>query len=368
VEDNITLNIYLGLIYQKADNVRFEHETFQAFLKSMAEQAASAKLTSVKDYLSGFIEKAEVVTRSIQNISGRDRDKLSFTDYYEFYNSALDLVGYAATAYRFPGISEQNDRVDVGDNFARYLQYARTGSNIAMDISRRNYSSAIINTYTLYEKAFGGSDGGVRDTTDRFKGFMLKYGSFMAAVSQAQSSDDVESAIEAVALPAGSARIKRESCFNIALNAYAGLFYGREMIGNVDDHFSVYGVAAPIGFSLSKGHSFFFVGTGDCGWSTSLFVSLIDIGAVASFRFIGKNDSVAQAPTIQLKDIISPGLFLSVGFPKVPLSLNVGSQLGPNLRTVTSTTNTYEDKLYLRWSLSLCVDIPVINFFTTPRD
>jgi hypothetical protein len=109
---------------------------------------------------------------------------------------------------------------------------------------------------------------------------------------------------------------------------------------------------------------------GDGHWSYSVFVSLIDIGTIASFRF-NSPDSVTQIPKVQLKDIVSPGLFFSIGIPKTPLSINLGTQMGANLRKVNASTptnpdpsNQYADKVYWRYSLSVCVDIPLINLFT----
>ena len=66
--------------------------------------------------------------------------------------------------------------------------------------------------------------------------YLFKYGSFMAAMVLSKSSSDVENTIEAFALPAGSSRIKRESVFNVALNGYAGLYYGHEQIPGIKDH------------------------------------------------------------------------------------------------------------------------------------
>ncbi len=83
----------------------------------------------------------------------------------------------------------------------------------------------------------------------------------MATIVQAKNTDDVEKAIEAFALPTGSARIKRESPFNVSLNAYCGLFIGHEKIKGVEEDkpnkWNSYGVSAPIGISINKGKSCF---------------------------------------------------------------------------------------------------------------
>ena len=127
--------------------------------------------------------------------------------------------------------------------------------------------------------------------------------------------------------------------------------------------FNSYGLTAPVGAAVSWGKNH---------WSYSAFVSFIDIGAVAAFRF--QNDSIAQVPTIQLKDIFSPGLFFSLGIPKCPLSVNMGAQVGPNLRKVNiydettgGYTNEYQNNVYWRFSISLVVDIPIFNFYTISK-
>jgi hypothetical protein len=218
-------------------------------------------------------------------------------------------------------------------------------------------------------------------TAEQRSSKLFKYGSFMAAMVQAKSGDEVEAAIESIALPTGSARIKRESPFNVAVNAYMGLYTGYEKISGFDDNcwqFNSFGVTAPVGISVSRGHSFLFFGTGEDGWkrgkkgwSTSLFVSVIDIGSVAAFRFKNDKAMAAQSPGIQLKNIFSPGLFLSLGIPKCPLSINMGAQMGANLRKVSVLNNAtkldFSDNTYWRYSISICVDLPLLNLYTKSR-
>lgn len=196
-------------------------------------------------------------------------------------------------------------------------------------------------------------------TTSTVLAAMAKYGAFMSSMIDAKTSNEVESAIEAVALPTGSARIKRVSLFNVSLNAYCGLFVGHEKITDVKDNqmFNAYGVTAPIGVSLSTGTT--------KGWSHTAFISLIDLGAITAFRFT--DNTTEQVPTIQLKNIFSPGIFYSLGIANSPLSVNLGAQVGPNLRKVTKDNNDYSGKTYIRYSLSFCVDLPLLNLYTKSR-
>jgi len=217
----------------------------------------------------------------------------------------------------------------------------------------------------------------VAKTFNPAKGNLLRYGSFLAAISEADKPEEVQKVIETFALPPGSSRIKRQSLFNVSLNAYCGLFVGNEVIKGVDPdnplgQLNSYGLTAPIGISISKGYRYlpwpmskipWF--HSEAGWSSTWFISFVDIGSVAAYRFT--NETADQVPTIQLRDIFSPGLFWSLGIPKSPLSFTLGAQVGPNLRKVNDTTNDYSNNTYTRYSASICVDLPVLNLYTKSK-
>lgn len=366
LNDPISLKIYFGLLYQKAgaEKIVFNNgKTLQEALKIGLK--VSNNIQNANQYLSSFIKQTEFLAQHIKNISVAEKEKLTFQDYYGFYNSALDVLGYAGAIKRFPGV----DPTVINADFEEFIRIARIGGNIALDISRKNYGAAIINFYQIYDYAFADA------ANAKFKSFFLKYGTFVASVAEAETSDEVKKAIAATALPSGSSRIKRVTPFNVALNAYVGLFTGKEEISGLKNSnwLNSYGVAAPVGVSISRGHSILFFGGGEKrllenkgGWSSSLFLSLVDLGAVAAYRF--ENDEAAEVPTIKLKHIFSPGIFLSTGIPKSPLSLNIGMQVGPTLRKVDNNGNTPSsdvgNKTYVRYSISLAVDIPLLNFYT----
>jgi hypothetical protein len=282
--------------------------------------------------------------------------------YAKYFRTSVDLIEYCTEICKLPIIKDQGNLKEFPALLKKYFDVAYSCADLVVDINRKNYSAAInhtvhiYNVVTLREEASTGSEFKIA------RNRLVKYGSFMATVATAKNSDDVEQAIETAALPVGSARIKRVSAFNVSLNGYVGFYAGYEKIKGVDSAFTFNsaGITAPIGIAASKGHSLLFFDTPrEC--SSSIFVSLIDLGAITSFRF--SNDSAQKVPSIQLKDIISPGIFYSHGFGKTPLSLNIGWQMGPLLRKVNLKENKYENK-YSRFSISLCVDIPILNFYT----
>jgi hypothetical protein len=390
-QDQETLQIYFGLIYQqsKKQKIAFAAKSF-ADVMTQNLLPASNKLHNYDKFIRGLVKHTSFVTESIRNLSGKERDKVTFTDYYDFYSNTLDLIEYGAEVAELPGIKEV---IVISAKFRECLQVARAGGNIAFDINRKNYGSAIINTYTIYNFLFGGDDKEIQalidakgsdaataialkddrknklaGRTELVKKFLLKYGSFISAIAEAETSDDVANAIEAAALPSGSSRIKRETPFNVALNAYVGLSGGAEYFPKLkkDQTAFAMGVAAPIGVAFSwggkKSKTVRKNGNEVGGKSITLFVPLVDIGALASFRFADDSSNVSS--TIQLKNIVAPGLYFYYGLGKCPVSIGIGGQIGPQLREVTARDVNINKNFYIRFGLNVVVDIPILNFYT----
>jgi hypothetical protein len=385
--DNELLKIYLGLLelQAKTDGIVFKNALGTDVLFSTIIDEAYTDYTQYKSFITTLSFKTKVLESKILGLNKTKSDSLLFENYYSIVSGSIDLMKFSVTVQTLPHFPKLN--VDLDTLTKKYFDVAQTSCDIAIDVSRRNYSSAVVNAIHLYDVVFKnenlvkyikGLDPAVKKKEEEkylskkmgnnAKAF-FKYASFMATIVQAKNSDDIAAAIEAFALPTGSARIKRESAFNVALNAYAGIFVGYECINGVDKNWltgknpftrtfvNSWGVTAPIGISISgslrKRHGSF-----------SAFVSIIDIGALVSFRFA--NDTVSTIPNIQLKDIISPGIFLSWGIPKSPLSVNFGYQMGPVLRNVSVQANQYSAS-YSRVSLSLVVDLPLLNFYTRSK-
>lgn len=399
VTDTLAFKIYLGLVYQTAKTfnkdsnnnsipIYFEKDTLTNVLAKI-----NSKYMQLSGYVTNFGDKANKLSTLIKQFKKPANDSLAIQYYYDYTQATINFLRQAAAITDVPAINNIL-KISLAGEMKDYFDVAQSSSDIVLNISKRNYSAAIVNVVHVYdlikakqanidvtakENATTASAGNAatealsnQDTLNKLKAVpgvkssLFKYGSFMAAMVQANNSDDVENVIETFALPSGSSTIKRESEWNIALNAYVGPYIGKEKIKGLDagDKVNAWGITAPVGISISEGRSFLFFF--HPGWhsSSSIFFSLVDLGAVTAFRF--NDDKTSSVPTIQLKDIVSPGIFYSHGFGKTPLSLNIGWQMGPLLREVKAQANTYSNQ-YSRFSISLCVDIPVLNFYSKSR-
>ncbi len=207
----------------------------------------------------------------------------------------------------------------------------------------------------------------------------LKYGSFAAALGNAKSAEDMKRAINAVALPAGSYRIKRNAFSNISLNAFAGITGGAEWV--INDSTQSWencrpnlGPTASVGISLTWGGrrkiNSAEVNEGDIlfrksdtdyrrlsGRSWGLFVPVVDLGAVVLYRF-GSSEPLPRDVTFQ--QVFAPGLMFQFGFGKLPITLLAGGQYSPRLRSIDQVSNLDA----VRFNLSATIDIPLFNFYT----
>jgi hypothetical protein len=362
--DPLFRDLYFGLIYQKSDKISFQTNsgllTFQDLLKKA--KATQSVFEQYQAHVERIIDQAQEVNEYIASIREKKKSEIDYNDYYKLFNASLDIVNEGFLIVDLPALDISSALVDAAKvKITELMSIARSASNLYTDVRTRNYSSAVLNVVSLLDEIFGSSfNNDLREN-------IIKYGTFIATVAAAENSDEVEEAIEAIALPVGSSRVKRETLKNIALNAYVGGYAGGEYMPTLKENPNafVFGLSAPVGVSFSLGN--FWRGSEEKkgGKSLSLFISIIDIGALATYRMNDDNSKVAAE--IKLENIISPGAFLYFGFGKCPISLGAGVQLGPQLREVTTTDIDIEKNYYIRYGITLAVDIPLVNLYTKSK-
>jgi hypothetical protein len=350
-----TRNIFLGLLYAQIKN--------ESIIINGLDIADAIKrgITDFKPYFENLIDAADVVSDSFKELKTAKAGGEDGADYWaNLFDSFKDFIS------EVQNVGLINANIQLPPIIDSVFNIGKQALEIAHDISARNYNAAIISTLNFIARH---SD---LDKSE-FASFLVKYGSFAANVVQADNSDEVEKAIESVVLPVGSASIKKHSQFNIALQAYVGLYGGRQRQSSDTVFVTAGGVYAPVGINFSWGmgndtvlkHNKKTRGR----WATSIFVSVIDISPLVTYRFSNYNEELANDIKIRLNQIFSPGLQLAVGFPKIPVSLGGGFNWTPLLTKVEKDkiTALNIDTRPFRWQIFMAVDIPLLNFHTTSR-
>ncbi|MBS1772098.1 MAG: hypothetical protein JST82_04515 [Bacteroidetes bacterium] len=230
---------------------------------------------------------------------------------------------------------------------------------------------------------------------DKTRSFILNITKFFSDVATAKNSQDLSKVVSAYALPATSYKLKRNTWNSVFINGYVGIYGGYEQLTNTQFHNApvlndtiasgwVYGVSAPIGISFSKtfgkargtrplsADAKFYPGKDknrfrDMSKSTlTVFVSIIDLGAVVSYRFSNTQGTLPQE--FKWSQFISPGLHLQYGIPGTPLLIGSGVVYTPQIRKVdASVTGQTQQYNAIRAYTGLFFDIPLVTIHSKEK-
>jgi hypothetical protein len=352
-ENEYALKIFLGLLYQQAGDISFvKKDTSRLLLRDLLVMIDDTEDQQgyFRTYVSQFGQLAIQIDQELMNLKNRDKGASAASgidSYYKYSNAFIGAIEQ--------GLDFKSNTLSLSSPYdSVFLNVLNHGNQMGLDIHFKNYSSAVVNMVQVLQNAIAVPDF-------EYKSELLRYSSFIASVAGAVSSEEIAYAIEAVALPVGSSAIKKYSSWNLAIQSYVGGFYGLEVLEGVSNEGGqVFGMTAPVGIAISRGISPF----QDAG-SLTLFVPLIDIGAVTAFRF--QDPLTETLPEITLQNIYAPGAYLIYGFPRWPVSFGTGFQMGPQLRQVDLGGNNIVDANGYRVSAFLAVDIPIFNLYTSMR-
>lgn len=385
--DRPSFRIFMGLLYEQAtaNDIYFLMKGEKMSLRNILGKFAK-DLNPIEEYLTTLVKRTDAIDKQLRNIEAKKQanEEFSYRDYYTYFNSTLDLLKHFFEMDNFLG--NHVEGLNSSEQSKHFLEMADLTGEIYYDLHTKHFNTAILNTVVMLDKSIAKESF----ESSKFRKQFLKYGSFMASLAEAENPKAAKVVLEATVMPVGSARIKRDTKSNVALNAYLGGFGGGEYLSDFDEWKGTIGIYAPVGVSFSWGIREKLTKQGEMRLlsksakdsleqeslkknnyrskgSWSLFLSIIDIGAVTAFRM--DDDSTEALPELRLQNILAPGLQIIKGCANSPLSWGVGFQAGPMLRTIKGQEGIepkaiFNNKLNYRIQAFLAVDIPLINFKT----
>ncbi|WP_160717010.1 hypothetical protein [Chitinophaga solisilvae] len=209
---------------------------------------------------------------------------------------------------------------------------------------------------------------------------------FLNDAALAQTDHQLSKVVESYALPPGSYKRKRGNWYSFDINAFAGIYSGYELLaGRRCDNGWVYGLSVPVGLSFSKTFgkkmlekdtltSDEILNPGKVksygkrvyrrrALTATITASIIDIGAVVSYRMGPSPDSILPQQ-VKWSQVISPGLSLGLSIPGTPLVGMLGVQYTPMLRNFKDTDEQYNA---FRFYLACMMDLPLANLWERRR-
>ncbi|GJM31714.1 MAG: hypothetical protein DHS20C18_07150 [Saprospiraceae bacterium] len=290
-------------------------------------------------------------------------EKISFKDYYPFIQTTVDLF---STVVETP-IYKDSSLAQRIPSLGSITKVAQEGLSLYNNIDEKQYGYAIYNAMEIFRVISEAESNRRRQLGketfrgDRIRNIVILYGTFMADVVNARSSDQVKEALRAAASPPGSSRLKRELLFNMAVNAYLGPGAGLERLA-----FPAAGsnqFSGTIGLSVPIGLSFSWKWDKAARNSFSLFIPVLDIGAVTYFRLNDENAN--NLPDFGFKNFIAPGAFLYYNIHNSPFTFGGGWQYGPQIRG-TSLTDPNQTSPASRFLIFAGIDVPLFNLANGP--
>lgn len=304
-------------------------------------------------------------------------DTLMATDAYSTRKGAIDINRQVTNAKTDPVMAAKIKHellLDAGtvQQMRRAVKSPDTKTDDEVKKAYLTYQKKYLDDTTLTDQAVNYYLTQQYLSKQAFKRNFVRYGAFMTAVILAKNSDEVKDAIRAVALPPGSSSIKKTTNFSITLQAYTGLSGGREVINlkvpaTTGTFFNALSVYAPVGVAFNVGlKSHRNPSNKYNAGSLSAMFSLIDVGAIFSYRFMSPNDPLNSSIKLRWENIFAPGANVVYGIPKVPLSIGTGLQWQPTLKRVDASGAVITQS-GVRWQLFLAFDLPMLNLYTSKK-
>jgi outer membrane protein OmpA-like peptidoglycan-associated protein len=243
-----------------------------------------------------------------------------------------DLAGHAAALVEAAAL--WNPRLVPDDARDRIRALTDLTREMAVAVASERHVDAAFTLLRVLDEATPVRDASARE---RHRA-MLRAVAFAGDVAQAQDAAGVEQALQRLSSPYAGVRLKRARTGGrfAFLNAYAGAAAGREVLGGGPA--AAYGSPAlPVGVELGLAcrepprRQRVCLGRG-LG-SFSLFVPVLDLGAVAATRLRG-SDEVKSTQSVTLSQVVTPGLYAMWGLrsTRFPLSVGAGATRVANAR------------------------------------
>ncbi|MES2798051.1 MAG: hypothetical protein V4683_18935 [Bacteroidota bacterium] len=325
--DSLHFRYFMGLVAQVAKNKNISFGKQSLFSTINAHANNLAQFSSLVNTIGRVTSRINEIKSSVKSKDSTGRKVELFLSYLE---SATNLMGMVKEIKQIVKDTPQNSSID------KFINISQSITSIYKNHVQKRYSNELLYFGELLTE-INSKDNKLIDLIN----FISTKGQFIAQMAEAENSDEVNQILENFAAPVGSWRDKRSTKLNVAIDSYLGPSYFMTRANK-------WGLSTPLGvsftFPLNK-------------YQLSLMPSFIDIGPLTANRFGNEESSIEK---IYLREILSPGIFISFNFGKnFPLTLNFGHQQMPLLEKVGSTNTIAINK---KWATSASINVNVPIF------
>jgi hypothetical protein len=188
----------------------------------------------------------------------------------------------------------------------------------------------------------------------------------LAQIAQAKSADEVETVLQTAGASASTYAIKYQHSM-VAVGALAGIAGGWESVRPSGLGWSTSGMIgafAPVGFTASTP-------LGGC-FHGGVMLSVINLGSLVSARFSqdvtttgATTTTVETTQSVKFTNVLTPGLFVTIGLARSPFTLALGTQvvpIGREVSTAAAGSTTTSNLPSIQFVGALSMDVPLFVF------
>jgi len=240
-----------------------------------------------------------------------------------------------------------------------YIKWAKMLLEIKSQAKAENYGLAVVKTRTLLELINTNVEG--TPVPEKLIAFLKTYGMFLANMAEAKSGEEVKLALDAVVLPVGSYRLKRQNYSTVGVQAYPGVSvaYEQGLYRNNDFSGKAISLVAPIGIDFARGKKN--TDGKKRSKARSWFVPLIDIGAVFGYHLGNKDgDEIDYSDDFEWKHVFTPGLY-HVWHSRKVTSFGLGVQYNAFSLDISDQKLSVTDTKLVQVKFFLAADIPLLQ-------
>jgi hypothetical protein len=350
-ENETRLKFFLGLLYQEnlKLKIHFEEDGKKCFdlQESLVELSQQPKLVSTEftEYFKSVYSKSTEVENTFDTLKIKIKNKKGIIE-EDYKNYAFSIGSFIETTLQ---INEGFETAIVPFEVKKIANVLSINSLAYQYLGCAKYSNGIFYTMQFLDATLYSNTQNINS-----RKVIMKYSVFMANIAEARDNESVKLAIESVISSPLATATKTYSEICISVNAYAGLFAGKEILENAKNGFLITGATIPLGIGIYSGLQKTKKVIGCYG----IYFSFFDLGTYTSFCLSDKR--VNKLPEPNFQNLISPGTSIVLGrLFDTPLSICGGIQISPQARQVYTNPIPFVSSGW-RWDVSICYDIPVI--------
>ena len=331
LSDTVLLNNFIGLTLAVSERENFGISSGRQIFDALNKPELKDNLPKFNNLILEFLKVAESHTYA-RKLDGKEK----VSAYFEGVEHLLNAVKLVS---EITGI--KNTKAD------NTIDLLRSSCRLLESCYKNEYPSIVVQALNIYDLAS-------KNTNNKIQRKLYKFGTFLAQLINAKNAEDVTDILEYFTSGPGSFRDKKFTTV-IAVDSYVsfgrGGFWGKR-----PDENDFWSVSTPFGISIGTPLNSKLLS------SLTVMPTILDLGPLVAFRFSSSDTLTSK---IYLKEIISPGIFLSIGLgkPNNPIFINAGFQSYPLLRSVTTSDNTTVFKRIPGWNVGLAVNIPLLTLY-----